>query len=289
MPEAQMQEEQTAVPEVVVKARSMGWVPKEEFRGDHARWVDADVFVEKGETMVPLLRHANKELENRLARTTGEVTELRQLVAASRESIEALQQFHEEDTQRQIKKAKADLLTEIKQAKSDGNVELEVQLIDELTEFNAATKAASTPAAKREAEKKIETATKPDPAFEEFVAQNEWFGKDIRRSDKAMGIAQLLRSNPENDGLTGAKFFQKVIAELELMESGGRPVSKVATSNPSSGGSGSGGNGKGYGDMPSEAKDMCTKQAKKLVGPGRAFADLATWQKYYAEQYFKGE
>lgn len=284
------QESGAATPDAVVaEARAIGWVPEEEFRGDKTRWVDAETFVEKGKTMVPLLRHANKELESKLAKTMNEVTSLRGLVDASQESITALRQFHEEDTQRQIKKAKATLLTEIKQAKTDGNVDLEIQLMEELSDFNNVTKAATTPAAKEEAKKELKVAAKIDPAFQTFMEQNPWFGVDIRKSDRAMGIAQLMRADPANDKLSGTEFFAKVLDELGTIEGGGRQVSKVASSNPSGGGSGSSTGRKGFADLPPDAKSKCLQQAKKLVGPGRAFKDQVSWQNHYVEQYFKGE
>jgi len=41
--------------------------------------------------------------------------------------------------------------------------------------------------------------------------------------------------------------------------------------------------------LPADAKTVCDQQAKKLVGPGRAFKDEAAWRSHYAEQYFRGE
>ena len=39
---------------------------------------------------------------------------------------------------------------------------------------------------------------------------------------------------------------------------------------------------------PADAKDACDRQAKKLVGEGRAFKDMKSWQSYYANLYYEG-
>jgi hypothetical protein len=45
------------------EARELGWLPKEEFKGDATRWTDAETFVRKGETVLPLIKAQNKALK----------------------------------------------------------------------------------------------------------------------------------------------------------------------------------------------------------------------------------
>ena len=56
-----MDGEQAAAP-VEQEARTLGWVPAEEFKGDPNRWVDAETFVERGHTVMPILRKNNERL-----------------------------------------------------------------------------------------------------------------------------------------------------------------------------------------------------------------------------------
>jgi hypothetical protein len=49
------------------EARSRGWAPEEEFKGDKARWVDAKTFVERTDTMMPLLKADRDRLKRELA------------------------------------------------------------------------------------------------------------------------------------------------------------------------------------------------------------------------------
>lgn len=266
--------------EIEQKARELGWVPQDQFKGDPGKWVDAESFVERGEQVMPILRQNNKKLEEALGKTQAEVNRLTQLFAAAQESMTALKEFHSEHTARAVEEAKAKLLTELKAAKEDGDVELEVKLTDQLTDMKAA---------EREAGKKKETPPpapqggnqQVDPAMQAFLSENSWYGSDARKTARANGIAQVLRSDPENDGLVGKAFFDRIIAEMN----GERApfTSKVSGGTPSGGGSG----GKAYADLPPEAKEACARQGKKVVGEGRAFKTNADWQKHYASLYFK--
>lgn len=44
------------------KARAQGWVPKEDFKGDPAKWKDAETFVKHGEDILPVLKERNEHL-----------------------------------------------------------------------------------------------------------------------------------------------------------------------------------------------------------------------------------
>jgi len=268
------------------EARSLGWVPQEEFRGDVAKWVDAETFVERGNSMVPLLKKTKADLEGKLGASSQEIARLTGLVSASQEAIAALQEFHDEDTKRQVAKAKAGLLAELEQAKRDGDTKLEVKLTDELIDLNAATKEAAAKPVVRQPIREERSEAVLDPIFTEFAKENSWFGTDMRKTSKAMGIAHIIRASEENDHLTGKAFMQKV---MEGMEEVGRPApSKVAGGGPT-GSHGAGSSGKGFADLPADAKDACARQGKKLVGPGRVYKDQAAWQKKYTELYFQGE
>ena len=52
--------------ETADRARSQGWVPKEEFRGDPSKWRDAAEFIKRGEEIVPILKERTKTLASKL-------------------------------------------------------------------------------------------------------------------------------------------------------------------------------------------------------------------------------
>ena len=119
------------------------------------------------------------------------------------------------------------------------------------------------------------------------MQDNKWYGVDTRKTLRANGIAQELRSDESLDGLVGRAFYDKIL-DVMAERSGSPPrTSRVGGTHPSS--EGAGHNGKSYKDLPVEAKDACSRQAKKLVGSGRAYKDEASWQKAYAQIFFQGD
>jgi len=270
------------------EARALGWVPQEHFKGDQSRWVDAETFVERGHTVMPILKANNKRLESEVDRLRGETARLQQLFAASQESIGELQKVHMDNTKAAVEKARRDLLQELKAAKEDGDVAREVELTDQLADVKAQQKAldAAAAAPRQQAPKPQEPQNDAmHPDFKAWTQENPWFGTDERKTMRAMGIAQELRSDPEFDDLKGREFFDKVLDVMNERTGGGRPsTSKVSGSRPSGGGAGSA--KKTYADLDAEAKAACDKQAKKLVGEGRAFKDVESWRQYYTNMVF---
>lgn len=269
------------------EARTMGWVPQSEFRGDAEKWVSAETFVERGHTVLPILKANNRRLEEQVQKLTEEGQRLQTLFEASQEAIQGLQEVHSEHTKAAVEKAKRELKAELKQAKEDGDVDLEITVTEALAEIREQEKAAAAkPPEKKPEAPAPQVNTHPD--FVPWLKENPWFGTDSRKTLRATGIAQELRADPEYDSLQGKAFFDKVVEVMEERTgSGGRP-SKVNSGRPS-GGPNSGGGDKSYEALPPDAKEACTRQAKKLVGEGRAYKDMASWQKYYANMYFQGE
>ena len=68
--------------EVEQAAREMGWRPKEEFRGDTAKWVDAETFVSRGENFIPILRADREKLRGENAEIKSALAETKTLLQA---------------------------------------------------------------------------------------------------------------------------------------------------------------------------------------------------------------
>jgi hypothetical protein len=267
------------------EARGMGWVPQEEFRGDSARWVDAETFVERGHTVMPILKKNNERLEKSVKDQQAEIARLSELLKNGQESIAELQAVHAEATKAAVEKARRDLTAELKQAKREGDVDREIEIqegLDELKQQEA--KLASQPRQVQQSQSTQAGAEAVHPEFKGWMADNTWYGTDQRKTMRAMGIAQELRSDPSNDALEGRAFFDKVVEVMEE-RTGARPAGNKVAEPRASGSSSSG--GKSFNDLPSDAKAKCDSQGKKLVGPGRAFKDQAAWRSYYANLYFQ--
>jgi hypothetical protein len=275
--------------EVEQAAREMGWKPKEEFRGDPDKWTDASTFVSRGENFIPILRADREKLRGENAEIRAALSETKTLLLASQEAIAEMQRYHAEDTARQVEKARKDLVKQLKVAREDGDVDAEVQIQDELTRIRTAQavpppKPAAAPAASPAA-----PAAPADPDFVAWSAKNSWFATSARLRGLTLGIAEELRGKEPN--LAGPAFYQRIDEEMaDYIDPPSRGTDKVAGGGrPSSGSGTSNSRQKTYADLPADARAACDSYASKLVGPGRAHKDVASWQAAYVRDFFAGE
>lgn len=272
--------------EIELEAREMGWRPKEEFRGDTDKWVDAETFVSRGEHFLPILRKDRDTFKARARVLETQVGELQATLTAAQEAIEALKEHQTESTKRQVELARREIISQIKEARESGNVEGEMELQERLD----AVKLAQAPAPAKPAAAAPPPPPAIDPVAQAWIEQNPWFEKDARKRGLAMGIADDLRNDPAIRHLGGKAFFEKLDEELSREPAFGaeRPQSKVNGGRPT-GGSGTPRAGRGYADLPADAKEACDRDSKKLVGTGRAFKDEASWRAHYVKHYFGQE
>jgi gas vesicle protein len=278
--------------EIEVKAKEMGWIPKDEFRGDPAKWTDAAEYVARGENLLPIVRAQNRELSGEVKSLREEVKNLRETNAASAEAIQALKDFNSAENRR-VLKAQADATRQaLIEAKKEGDPEAEVRLTEQLADEKKALETAE--AGKTKGYPKPEG--RPNGEGEDFTktadwkawaTDNPWFGADKKRSALAFGVAEELRSDPAHKTLIGRKFLDKVTEEVEKIfnpQQQGRQQSKVEGGARGTGDGG--GSGQSYSDLPKDARDICERQATKLVGKGRAFEDIEAWRKHYTKEFF---
>lgn len=267
--------------DVESQARQLGWVPETEFRGDPGKWVDAETFVERGKTVMPILKANNKKLEDSVSQLKGEVSRLTGLYEASQDAINAMREFHEEDVRNKVKQARAGLLEELKAAKREGDVDREVEIQDEIHRLDTEQVKA------KERDEKKPDATPPapqiNPVMKQWIEDHPWYGKDAKRTALAGAIATEMRQEDPEETLQGREFLDEVARRVDEFMGASRATTKVmGAGRPSSGG-----RGRSYDDLPADAKDTVERQANRMVGPGRAFKTKAEWQKYYADLYFK--
>lgn len=273
--------------EVEVKARRMGWVPKEQFHGDPTRFVEAEAFIKRGEDILPILKKNNEGLERSIAARDTKIAELEAQVA---EVAKVTAQVKQDRADAAREKIKEDLV----KAKEEGNHAAEVELTDKLTRTPAEPEVA-----------KPNGAAPPNPALEEnrrvfgeFQTANDWYNKDLIKTGIANGMAQQLRA--EGSVLVGRPFLDEMARRTEAYlterEAGTRRAapSKVE-GDTRSGAAPAGGQGTGttYGDLPPEARAACEKSLSRgdiKVGPNAPlFKSPEAYRAYYANIYFTKE
>ena len=265
------------------QAKSLGWVPQEEFKGDVERWVDADTFVDKGRHIMPILQKNNDRLQSELATVRAQQVRTDAALAKAQAALEDMQEQHTIETQRAVDAARKELKVQLAQASENGEHAMVAELTDQLSQMPV-----EVPKHVKEA-----VAETPNPAAlpPEFIAWNEankWFGSDPVKTALANGIGTKLRSDPANVGLQGRPFWDAVSAEVDRImnpktEESPNPDDKVAGARQSGG---TGEKGSRYSDLPADAKAACDADIRVKVGEGKRYKTPAEWRAKYAELYF---
>lgn len=271
--------------EIEVKAKQMGWAPREEWRGDPERWVDAELFVKRGEEILPIVRANNKRyleeveiLRSQLAAKDTEFSEFRQ-------SVEDLKKVNAELAKERASTKKLDLAARLKEAREQEDLDTELAIQEELAALRAPDPIKETPPTPPTTPPTMPPEVKAE--FDAWKGDNPWFEKDYIRAANMNIIGAKLRQ--EGNTLTGRPFLDMVAQEVNklLGPVGGEPFDRVSSGRPSGGDSASGIRGKSYADLPPEARAACDKDIPRLVGSNKMFKTEADWKKYYVSKYFE--
>lgn len=150
------------------RARKIGWRPKEEYKGDAEKWVEADEYLRQADEDVPRLRHVNKTLLRTIER------------------LEKGQQEIIDHQQRQLKQTRQDGYDEAMAA-----IEKRHREAVAAGDTDGADKAWK---AKGELDKEIARAETVQPAkmpsrdqeaVQEWLEENEWYSNDPMMADYA--------------------------------------------------------------------------------------------------------
>jgi hypothetical protein len=280
------------------EARGMGWAPKESFKGDPQKWVDAKTYVERGEQFIPILQHTKRELQGRLNTFEEQNRDLQRRLELANKALDELKTESHEQNLESAQEKKASLYSAIAAAREENDVVKELQLREQLDEVNEEIRAAkrqpssstatpASPPGKDDAE-----AWRRDPDMQHFLSENEWYGRDQERTGIALGYMNYLVTSPETKNLPLAEKLSRVAEKVNQLYGGRRTMpSKVEGGRTDGSGRGSGGGGKGYQDMPAAAKEQCDKQAQRFIGRPNGkgevkYKDIDAYRAEYARSYF---
>ena len=280
------QEQQEALEK---EAKTMGWVPKEQFRGSEEDFVDAKEFVDRGRQILPIVQANNQRLVGQVNVLGQKLGSMEEALKAANATIEALEESHGEDVKAQVEAARAELKEQLEAASRDGDHAAVADLTDKMTQLNTA----AAPKGNGEDKGEVKPPAPPPihPDVQAWMTKNADFMADPRRVALANVITVELRQAGET--AIGGAFLDKVAEEVDKTL-GARKAGSASRVSPGGGGrgrgvDGGGGAAKSYADLPAEAKAACDKMSKRLVGPNRAHKDETSWRASYAKQYFAGE
>lgn len=235
------------------EARAHGWTPKEDFKGDPSRWVDAETFARRADEVMPFLK---KQLEA-VKRENADI---------KKQAARAAEYFSKAE-ERAYERAKAEITAKMEAAVEIGDV-----------------------AAHRAAQKELDGLERETPkpaqvdqlsvkeALIEFRDENPWYDEGGVARDYADVVAEKYKDRAAD--MPPAEFFTfvaekvkerypqlgKVKAELRKGVSAVEAPTGRATAR-----------GRSFSDLPVEAQRMCDKWVKSGVIKDRA-AYVSTYQ-----------
>lgn len=198
-------------PEVETRARDLGWHPFAEYNGPPGKWVDAKTFIERGETILPIVRAQNHRLEEKVKQQGAIILDLRK---TAQEQVEILQEMRDKARnadERGYQRALKDLNEKRQAAVVAGDPvafsQIEEQ-IDELEETRTELKVPAKTAPNNPAPPTM------DPAIAAFAAANStWWNVDPFLS-QAM-VAEHQRVMLREPNATLARQLDKALANLK--------------------------------------------------------------------------
>lgn len=184
--------------EVEARARDRGWAPKDEWRGDPEKWVDADEFVQRSDDRPAYLRADNERLDQANAALRQQVTEVQGTIKDQGELIRELLGQQKTIAQQAYDRARRDIEREMDAAVEAGDTDGYKAKKAELQELDSQR----PEPAKAEPEKpddgnKGGEPPRPDLETEGWIRDNPWFSNDALLNEAAIRFEPLVaRENP---------------------------------------------------------------------------------------------
>jgi len=180
--------------DVESRARAMGWVDKDSYRGDPNNWRDADEFVRRGEEELPILRERSRDLSKKVSDFEARLE--RQEIERKAE-IARLERISEIALKRQRDELESRYSYAMEQAVHSGDVErfrqLERDKATAVSQYDQQINETATPRGNE-----IPEAARAVVA--QWQNQNPWFTADPELN--AVAQAHHMKLNREKPGLS---------------------------------------------------------------------------------------
>lgn len=246
----QEQEPQTPQvdPEVEKRAQMMGWVPKETFRGDPARWKPAEEFVQRADELMPIMKGQLRKYEDTISSLQNEVM-------STRKTMEQVIKMGEKVSEREYQKARADIIRAQAEAVAAGDAEKWQQLEAEKDKLEPPQKIEVRPPTTQQMD------GNENPVFKQWHADgNDWY-----LSDPAMTrYANAFAAENQNPGIPYVQWLNMVKEEVKnafphKFENPNRAKAAAVDGGAQRGANPGRPKAKGYNDLPADARIQCDK------------------------------
>ena len=239
----------------------MGWVEEERFRGDKSRWVDADKFVERGETELPILRE-------RLRKMDGTIVGLKDTISGMRDTFGEFKEQQQKISAGAYNKAMADIKAKQRTAAEEGDIDLfdsvekeKDALIDRYVDEQPTEPTLES--TDNQVSPEEEASYKE---FDNWVADNSWYSKDAVLKGYAQSLSVEMQ---ESKGLNGIDLYNAVRDNVKLHFPEKFPEDTIVKTTVSGSGdyvSNNQSSEKSFKDLPKDAQRQCLKFIKDIPG-----------------------
>jgi hypothetical protein len=232
------------------RARRLGWVPKEDFKGDPDKHRSAEEFLERGESLLPLLKRDNDRLHESMSR-------LEKKLAEQEKTFGQFAEFATKAEERAYNRAKTELEAKRDAAIATADIDGARQAQGQIDALN------------KEVTPKVETKTdsQADPSIQAWISENEWFNKspslraysveifgDLEKQFPGKSKSELLAETKQK---TMDRFPDKFGINPKRDDAG-------AVSTPGGVAQPRRKAGRSYDDLPAEAKKACDKFVRTI-------------------------
>jgi hypothetical protein len=271
--EGEEQTVETTERDFEAEAKEHGWSPKEDFKGDPSRWVDAEAFMKRADEMMPLLKAQNQKLKRDLE--------------SIRKDLKRATAHFEGAEKRAYDRAKADIEGRIENAAEAGDVEAAKAAMKELGNLKPAE------------EPQQHTKEEAQEALDEFREEHPWYDKaNLAGATETEQLGRIYfdrmvdKHIEKTKDMAPADFFAFItdltLERYPLLK--GKPARvKPASAVEPGGGGPRRGMAQTWDNLPDEAKRQYTRFIDRgLLGvkaTGDTAKDLEASRKYYARSH----
>ena len=162
-------------PQLDTKARSMGWVPQNEWKGDPSVWRPADEYVRRGEEVLPILRSRERQ-------SNDKVKSMEAKLASMEQSFEERTRRLDGMTRVALERQRAQIENAYESAKRKAVADGDIETYDKLNDEGRRAVAGFDPEGEAEklvpAKQPTQQAPQVPEAVTTWIADNSWFDRD---------------------------------------------------------------------------------------------------------------
>lgn len=193
------------------EAHAQGWRPLEQYRGKPGGWVNAKTFIERGKNYLPFVQKELRESKETIGRMSGEMEQLRTLVATTQSDMAKLLDFSRRANQAGYDRAVKDLKEQQREAVAAGDVTTFDKIEGQLEQMAEAREEGTEEPAPA-------PAPQPKPAigipqeYQDFMAENPWFN-----TDRVLNSAMIAEHNAIIEESPGMSLADQLEAAKEAV------------------------------------------------------------------------